>query len=105
MPDALCPMPHYPLPTMFLETSRYFRQKQVDVVTKDGRTIKALSLRRLPTVNGELTAIEESDRLDIIAQRQYQNPTWFWHIADANTELEANDLVKEVGRVIQIPRQ
>jgi hypothetical protein len=62
-------------------------------------------LRRLPTVNGELTAIEESDRLDIIAQRQYQNPTWFWHIADANTELEANDLVKEVGRVIQIPRQ
>ena len=90
---------------MFLETSRYFRQKQVDVVTKDDRTIKALRLRRLPTVNGELTAIEESDRLDIIAQRQYQNPTWFWHIADANTELEANDLVKEVGRVIQIPRQ
>ena len=90
---------------MFLETSRYFRQKQVDVATKDGRTIKALRLRRLPTVNGELTAIEESDRLDIIAQRQYQNPTWFWHIADANTELEANDLVKEVGRVIQIPRQ
>ncbi len=43
--------------------------------------------------------------LGIIAQRQYQNPTWFWHIADANTELEANDLVKEVGRVIQIPRQ
>ncbi len=98
-------MSHYPLPAMFLETSRYFRQKQVDVVTKDGRTIKALRLRRLPTVNGELTAIEESDRLDIIAQRQYQNPTWFWHIADANTELEANDLVKEVGRVIQIPRQ
>ena len=90
---------------MFLETSRYFRQKQIDVVTKDDRTIKAVTLRRLPTVNGEPTAIEESDRLDIIAQRQYQNPTWFWHIADANTELEANDLVQEVGRVIQIPRQ
>ncbi|HAG81446.1 MAG TPA: hypothetical protein DCL61_09790 [Cyanobacteria bacterium UBA12227] len=90
---------------MFLETSRYFRQKQVDVVTKDGRIVKAVSLRRLPTVNGEPTAIEENDRLDIIAQRHYQNPTWFWHIADANTELEANDLVQEVGRIIQVPRQ
>ncbi|HBY76224.1 MAG TPA: hypothetical protein DEG47_04270, partial [Cyanobacteria bacterium UBA11148] len=58
---------------MFLETSRYFRQKQVDVVTKDGRIVKAVSLRRLPTVNGEPTAIEENDRLDIIAQRHYQN--------------------------------
>ncbi|HBB35912.1 MAG TPA: hypothetical protein DDZ80_00540 [Cyanobacteria bacterium UBA8803] len=88
---------------MFLETSRYFRQKQVNVVTKDGRTVKAVSLRRLPTVNGEPKFVEESDRLDIIAQRQYQNPTQFWHIADANTELAANDLVQEVGRIIQVP--
>ena len=90
---------------MFLETSRYFRQKQVTVVTKKGQIINVLSLRRLPKVKGKPTAIEENDRLDIIAQRQYQNPTWFWHIADANTELEANELVQEVGRIIQIPEQ
>jgi hypothetical protein len=90
---------------MFLETSRYFRQKQVSIVTKKGKTVKVVTLRRLPKVNGEPTAIEENDRLDIIAQRQYQNPTWYWHIADANTELEANDLVQEVGRIIQIPEQ
>ncbi len=88
---------------MLLETSRYFRQKTVDVVTKDGRTVKALTLRRLPKVNGEPVIIKGNDRLDIIAQRQYQNPTMFWHIADANSELDANELVKQPLRVIQVP--
>lgn len=90
---------------MFLETSRYFRQKQVNVVTPTGQIVKALTLRKLPTVTGEPTFVEEQDRLDLIAQRQYQNPTQFWHIADANTELKANDLIKEVGQIIQIPPQ
>ena len=90
---------------MFLETSRYFRQKQVSIVTKNGQTVKVVSLRRLPKIQGKATAIEENERLDIIAQRQYRNPTQFWHIADANTELQANDLVQEVGRIISIPQQ
>lgn len=90
---------------MLLETSRYYRQKTVDVVTKDGRTVKALTLRRLPKVNGEPVVIKGNDRLDIIAQRQYQNPTMFWHIADANSELDANELVKQPLRVIQVPIQ
>ena len=90
---------------MFLETSRYFRQKQVTVVANKGTTVNVVKLRRLPKVNGKPTAIEENDRLDIIAQRQYQNPTQFWRVADANTELEANNLVQEVGRIIQIPAQ
>jgi hypothetical protein len=29
----------------------------------------------------------------------------FWHLADANTELEANELVKETGRIIKVPEQ
>jgi hypothetical protein len=90
---------------MFLETSRYFRQKQINVATKNGQTVKAVSLRRLPTITGDSTFVEENNRLDIIAQRQYQNPTQFWHIADANTELQAKNLVKEVGRIIQVPKQ
>ncbi|WP_035139292.1 hypothetical protein [Fischerella sp. PCC 9605] len=88
---------------MFLETSRYFRQKVVDIVIKDGRTVKALTLRRLADVNGEPIVIKGNDRLDIIAQRQYQNPTMFWHIADANSELDANELVKQPLRVIKVP--
>jgi hypothetical protein len=90
---------------MFLESSRYYKIKTIDTVTKDGRTVKAVTLRRLPYVSGNKTVVKGSDRLDIMAQRQYDNPTMFWRIADANTELQANDLVKETGRVINVPEQ
>lgn len=90
---------------MFLESSRYFRQKLVDVVKPDGQTIRAVSLRRLPNVSGNPVTLKGSDQLDILAQQQYQNPTWFWHIADANSELEANQLVKPPFKVINVPEQ
>lgn len=90
---------------MFLESSRYYRIGTVDAVTKDGRTVEAVKIRRLPKVNGQPAVVKGNDRLDITAQRQYSNPTKFWHIADANSELQANDLVKEAGRVIEIPEQ
>ena len=90
---------------MFLESSRYYRLKTVDIKTKDGRVVKAVMLRRLPAVSGKPTIVKGNDRLDIMAQRQYNEPTMFWHIADANTELQANDLVKKTGRVINIPEQ
>lgn len=88
---------------MFLQSSRYHKIKTADGVTRDGRTVKALTLRKLPAVNGNSTVIKGSDRLDIMAQRQYNNGTMFWHIGDANTELQANDLVKETGRTIKVP--
>lgn len=90
---------------MFLENSRYYQQPFVDAVNRNGKPVKALSLRRLPPVSGDFHIVKGNDRLDIIAQRQYNDPTWFWHIADANTELEANNLVRETTRVIVIPQQ
>lgn len=90
---------------MFLESSRYYKQKIVDAVTKDGRTVKAVTLRRLPPVRGNSTVVKGNDRLDIMAQRQYKNPTMFWHIADANTELQAKDLVKKPGFITKVPEQ
>jgi hypothetical protein len=90
---------------VFLESSRYYKLKTVDVAIKDIMTVKAVTLRRLPVVTGNRTVVKGNDRLDIIAQRKYNNPSMFWHIADANTELQANDLVKETGRVIKVPEQ
>ena len=55
---------------MFLESSRYYRVETVDEVTKDGRTVKAVKIRRLPKVNGQPTVVKGNDRLDIMAQRQ-----------------------------------
>ena len=80
---------------MFLESSRYFKLKTVETGDEGGRTSSAVTLRRLPYVAGTPTLIKGNDRLDVIAQRKYSNPTMFWHVADANTELEANNLLTE----------
>lgn len=90
---------------MFLESSRYYKQKIVETVTKDGRQVKALTLRRLPDISGKLTTIKGNDRMDIMALRLYNNPIMFWHIADANTELQADQLVTETGRKIKVPEK
>ena len=90
---------------MFLETSRYYRVAQVEATAKGGRAVKAVKLRRLPAVSGYPTVVKEHDRLDILSQRRYDNPTMFWHIADANTELEATDLASEPGRIINVPER
>ena len=89
---------------MLLKSSRYYKLKTVDGVKKDGQTVKTLTLRRLPSVGTISTDIKGNDRLDIMAQRRYQNGTMFWHIADSNTELQANELVKTAGRTIEVPK-
>jgi hypothetical protein len=88
---------------MFLESSRYYQLRQEQTVTREGRAVKVVILRRLPDVSGIPTLIKGNDRLDVMAQRLYGNSTQFWRIGDANNELQANDLVKETGRVIEVP--
>jgi hypothetical protein len=90
---------------MFTETSRYIKQQTVDVVTAKGRTVKAVVLRRISPVAGKPTEVKGTDRLDVMAQRIYEDPTKFWHIADANTRLWANDLVKQPGSIINVPEE
>ena len=95
---------------MFIDSSRYAGVKTVDVETESGRIVSAIKLRRLPYAAGAPTVIKGNDRLDVMAQRQYSGGTKFWHIADANTELEANELVtqrvqdKEI-RIINVPEK
>lgn len=88
---------------MFLPNSRYYQQKVVNGVAADGRAVKAVSLRRLASPSGKPASVKGNDRLDILAQRQYADATRFWHIADGNSELQANKLVRVPGRVIQLP--
>lgn len=89
---------------MFLENSRYATVPQVDVELPDGRIVRAVKLRRLPATVGAPTAVKGNDQLDIMALRITGDPTRFWHIADANSELEAKALLAEVGRVIKVPQ-
>lgn len=98
---------------MFDGNSRYITCSVVEVKTMHGDKVIAVKLRRLPYVPGKLTETKGTDRLDIMAHRRYKDGTKVWHIADANTELEANRLVerernenplaKEETRFISVP--
>lgn len=79
---------------MFTANSRYAKQSQAEAETADGKKVTVVTLRRLPAVDGNLTEVQGNDRLDVMAYKKYKDGTKFWHIADANTELEANDLVE-----------
>jgi nucleoid-associated protein YgaU len=86
----------------FLKTSRYYELTTVEAPARGGRTVTALVLRILPPTPGDPYRVEQDDRLDLIADRTYGDPTLFWRIADANTELEARRLL-EPGREIDVP--
>jgi hypothetical protein len=88
---------------MFLDKSRYARVDVVQVPAAGGASVDAVKLRRLPALTGTPVQVTGRDRLDLMAQRRYGEPTWFWHIADANTELEASALTEVVQRTIIVP--
>jgi hypothetical protein len=79
---------------MFLENSRYFNQATMTVKLKDGSKATLVQPRLLPSPAGVATTLQANDRLDIIALRQYQDGTKFWHVADANSEIEARLLTE-----------
>lgn len=80
---------------MFLSSSRYANLPQVETTAlPGGATVAAVKLRRLPVVVGDPTPITDADRLDIIADQEYGDATMFWHLADANTELYALNLLR-----------
>lgn len=79
---------------MFGANSRYAKCPIVEAHTRDGKSARVVTLRRLPYVTGHLTEVKGTDRLDLMAHRQYQDGTKFWRVADANTALEASRLVE-----------
>ena len=89
---------------MFLENSRYHKLATVETTAADGRTVTALTLRPLSAPAAETHTVKDNDQLDVIAHQTYADGTKFWHIADANTALEANDLVAETGATILKPK-
>jgi hypothetical protein len=88
---------------MFLKNSRYFGLKTVTGKDRSGRPVQAVTLRRLPDTPGDELQVQDKDRLDVLAEVRYKDPTRYWHIADANSELEANELVRTTGRRILAP--
>lgn len=89
---------------MFLPNSRYARVATVDTTSPTGEIVVALKLRRLPPVDGESQVVQAGDRLDLIAHARTGDATQFWHIADANSELDARALCAVPGEPVIVPR-
>jgi nucleoid-associated protein YgaU len=90
---------------MFLKNSRYYRLKTVTGTDRSGRPVQAVTLRPLPATPGVELQVEHKDQLDVIADQRYKDGTRYWHIADANSELEAEELVRTTGRTILVPEK
>jgi hypothetical protein len=90
---------------MFANKSRYFGLETVSAKDTMGRTVPAVKLRRLAEPTGDEKVVVDGDQLDVMAENRYNDPTRYWHIADANCELEANELVATTGRVIKVPKR
>jgi hypothetical protein len=90
---------------MFLKNSRYAAQPTVTSwgPRSDG-SIGVVKLRPLPDTPGDPTAVLAHDQLDAMSETLYTgDATRYWHIADANSELEAAELTRTTGRVIDVP--
>ena len=88
---------------MFSEKSRYAKTPTETAVLPDGREGQVLKLRKLPASSGRPHVVTDNDQLDMLAHQQTGDGTKFWHIADANTELEASNLLRETGATINLP--
>jgi hypothetical protein len=88
---------------VILKGSRYEKVGAYSVVTADGRTVTALKIRFIPeTPAGFFHTFTADERLDLLAFTFYRNPEKFWLIADANPEMDPEDLL-ESGRPLRIP--
>ncbi|HEV2962502.1 MAG TPA: hypothetical protein VG649_11795 [Candidatus Angelobacter sp.] len=88
---------------MIFKGSRYQNISTYQITDSAGRTVSALKIRFVPpTPAGYFHTVRGDERLDLIAFKFYRNPEKFWLIADANTEMDPEDLL-EPGRQVLIP--
>ena len=88
---------------MLFKGSRYGKVNTYQVAGPNGQTVTVLGIRFMPpTPAGFFHMFTGDERLDLLAFKFYRNPEKFWLIADANTEMDPEDLL-ESGRRLLIP--
>src|SRR5512135_2045311 len=79
--------------TMIFKGSRYDKVAVYQVQLANGQTVSALDLRPIPpTPAAYLHTFTAGERLDLLAYRFYRDAEKFWLIADANDEMDPEDL-------------
>jgi hypothetical protein len=90
---------------MFLKNSRY-ASVPIAAVRSPRDTdalVTVVKQRRLPDVSGAPFVVRGHDQLDAISETRYADATRYWHIADANSEIDAAELTATAGRAIEVP--
>lgn len=90
---------------MFFDGSRY--QYVGEYIAKDigGKSFKIKKVRKIERPAKAFPyIIKDGDRLDLLANRFYGDPTKFWLICDANEPMFPGDLLVTGKRII-IPRE
>jgi nucleoid-associated protein YgaU len=73
-------------------------------VERGGPDLILYEPRPLPSTTQVLShQVAPGDRLDLLAQRYYNDPFQYWRIVDANPTLTPEELL-EPGRLLKIPR-
>lgn len=89
---------------MFFKGSRYAKVETLEITDPDGRVIKYKAMRFIPKTEArQAHKVQRGERLDHIAYRYFRDPERFWRIADANTGMWPEDLVREPNERILIP--
>jgi len=90
---------------MIFKGSRYEKlaRSASTVTTADGQQHRALSIRFIPPTPATFRhVVGQNERLDLLAFHFYRDAEKFWLIADANTAMDPEDLLR-VGASILIP--
>jgi hypothetical protein len=91
---------HFPL------NSRYQLIETATIETSDGRTVRYLRRRFVPSPDRFVPLQEhlvvEGDRLDNITARYLGDPEQFWRVCDANRAMRPDELTEEIGRRLRI---
>jgi hypothetical protein len=88
---------------MIFKGSRYQGVNIYTTTRADGQPVAGFGIRFIPpTPAGFFHTFSGDQRLDLVAYQYYRNPEKFWLIADANTEMDPEDLLAP-GRQLLIP--
>lgn len=81
---------------LFAPDSRYANLRRLELLDRDGKAIPYLKQRYLPKT-GDLAiikeyAVQQDDRLDLVAWKELGDPLLFWRVADANQAMNPLEL-------------
>lgn len=92
---------------MFDHMSRYYDIQVATLTLPDGRTVSYVRRRFLPPGNDLLllgeVAVEQGERIDLLAHRTLGDSLAYWRICDANNAMDPMALTERAGRRLRVP--